>query len=215
MSGLLQRLIGQAMSLRAQGASGHASRIRSAVAVHAPVPLVPDDHAAPRTSQHAQMSGAASNETIGVRYRAPPNEVMVREAKVTPGQSPAIDRTTGADPGSQPTTRSTNVARAETAAPVALVARGPAPQFMAPARLLGEVASPRAAPAGIVANVSERRLLIDSPGSNVERPPSEVHVHIGRVEVKAVTEAAAPKKPRAPPTRPTRTLSDYLSRGRA
>jgi hypothetical protein len=160
------------------------------------------------------MSGAASNETVGVRYRAPPNEVVVREAKVTPSQPPAIDRTAGVDPGAQPATRSTNAARAE-AALAAPVPRSPAPQFVAPARLLGEVAKPRAAPAGIVANVSERRLLIDSPASNVEPPPSEVHVHIGRVEVKAVTEAAAPKKPRAPATRPTRTLSDYLSRGRA
>jgi hypothetical protein len=45
--------------------------------------------------------------------------------------------------------------------------------------------------------------------------PTEVHVHIGRIEVTAAPEPAAPKKTRPAP-RETRPLADYLARkGRA
>ena len=44
--------------------------------------------------------------------------------------------------------------------------------------------------------------------------PSEVHIHIGRIEVTAVHEAAPPRRPAAPRPPPT-SLDAYLAkRGR-
>jgi hypothetical protein len=39
--------------------------------------------------------------------------------------------------------------------------------------------------------------------------PTEVHVHIGRIEVTAVQESA-PKRTKAPPARKSTSLDDYL-----
>jgi hypothetical protein len=41
--------------------------------------------------------------------------------------------------------------------------------------------------------------------------PATVHVHIGRVDVRAVMTPAAPARPAPPPTAPRATLEDYLS----
>jgi hypothetical protein len=43
---------------------------------------------------------------------------------------------------------------------------------------------------------------------------TEVHVHIGRIDVIATPEPATPRKTRAAPPRQTRSLGDYLSKGK-
>jgi hypothetical protein len=52
-------------------------------------------------------------------------------------------------------------------------------------------------------------------GSNFQpdgrRETTEVHVHIGRIELTALPDAPAPKKKPKPATSPARSLSDYLS----
>jgi hypothetical protein len=54
--------------------------------------------------------------------------------------------------------------------------------------------------------------LTDASRSAESTPgPSTVHVHIGRVDVRAVMPPAAPVKPAARPAAPRATLEDYLN----
>jgi hypothetical protein len=51
---------------------------------------------------------------------------------------------------------------------------------------------------------------VGGTGERVQGPPA-IHVHIGRVDVRAVLPSAAPPRPAAPPAAPRATLEDYLS----
>jgi hypothetical protein len=57
---------------------------------------------------------------------------------------------------------------------------------------------------------------INERASNVRpegrREPTEVHVHIGRIEVIAAPEPAAPNKQHKSPQRSTLPLADYLAK---
>jgi len=70
-----------------------------------------------------------------------------------------------------------------------------ASQRSAVARAMHDAAKP-----GQVGGTGERE-----PG------PPAIHVHIGRVDVRAVMPSAAPPRPAAPPAAPRATLEDYLS----
>ena len=74
-----------------------------------------------------------------------------------------------------------------------------------PDALLPPVATAATSPpsAGLHATAPDRRPAGD--------PPTDVHVHIGRIEVTAVQDAAAPK-PTARHGRPPMSLDDYLAR---
>jgi hypothetical protein len=81
-----------------------------------------------------------------------------------------------------------------------------------PQLLLAEAPGPSVMPmlsTPLTNNARDSRLRIrpDAP-----REPTEVHVHIGRIEVIAAPEPAAPKKTQKPATRPTVPLADYLAR---
>jgi hypothetical protein len=95
-------------------------------------------------------------------------------------------------------------------------APGPAPElatphsvFQPPSRLLPErrndylptVSSLRAPAAAITA----------ATPATQHTQTNEVHVHIGRIDITALQDAPAERKPRAP-ARQTRPLSDYLAR---
>ena len=209
MSGVLQRLVGQAAGAVAPGTGSNAGRIRSAASVHASVPLT----SSPR--DEAGMASPPLHTADGYREsaidpRSPPREKALREPEAAARvQTPER----GLDVKSAPSAAAQSRQAVGSVSPdTALTPRQPATSATAPARLLGEVAAPRAATA-ISANNSERRLTIEAPRAAV-RTPTEVHVHIGRLEVRTTTDPA-PKKPRAPATRPTRGLSEYLARGRS
>jgi hypothetical protein len=51
---------------------------------------------------------------------------------------------------------------------------------------------------------------VGGTGEHEPGPPA-IHVHIGRVDVRAVLPSAAPPRPTAPPAAPRATLEDYLS----
>jgi hypothetical protein len=102
--------------------------------------------------------------------------------------------------------------RVERVMPMAQVPRAPGREQELPQPLLAETPAPSVMP------------LVDAPLVNAihdgdsrirpdnQREPTEVHVHIGRIEVIAAPEPAAPKKPPKPATRPTVPLADYLAR---
>lgn len=66
----------------------------------------------------------------------------------------------------------------------------------------GSVAAPR--------NSTTHPERTDGPNGDLPRPPT-VHVHIGRVDVRAIMPPAVPARPAAHPTAPRPTLEDYLS----
>jgi hypothetical protein len=97
----------------------------------------------------------------------------------------------------------------------------PPPESPAPRRTPVEARPARAADMQPQAIVSRRGFI--EPLDDRTRPfrpgrpndsgaaSSTIHVHIGRVDVRAVTPPAAPPKPAARPAAPRPTLEDYLS----
>lgn len=80
----------------------------------------------------------------------------------------------------------------------------------APTPLLGPVA-PQVPQTPLTAQVQVP--LVTAAGPEPDHEPTEVHVHIGRIEVTAV-HAPAPAKRRASTLRQTQSLTDYLARRR-
>jgi hypothetical protein len=212
MNGLLQRLAGQALGATSRGGSGTSTRIRSAASVHrhAPLGFAPREHtnspAAVRTPELARPEPAIDARAPD-RDAEPPASVarttpVSLASRPMPMPESAMPATRAA---MQPDSSPVDTPREAELRSVASVA---------PARLLQEVADARADGVDIAARLAEPRLQVNAPGGAAARTPTEVHVHIGRIEVTAASDAAAPKKPRAPASRPTRDLSDYLLRGR-
>jgi hypothetical protein len=56
--------------------------------------------------------------------------------------------------------------------------------------------------------------VIRAESKDSRAEPTEVHVHIGRIEVIAAPAPATPKKSRTAPARNTLPLTDYLARRR-
>jgi hypothetical protein len=79
----------------------------------------------------------------------------------------------------------------------------PAPALQHTQTLIKATASPsRAIPA---------RSAPDGPARQARREHDEIHIHIGRIEVAAITPSAP--RPAPPPARKTLSLEDYLRRG--
>jgi hypothetical protein len=80
-----------------------------------------------------------------------------------------------------------------------------------PQRLLAEAPAPVIVPlaSAPVFNATRKDESCIRPDNH--REPTEVHVHIGRIEVIAAAEPAAPKRPHKPATRPTVPLAEYLA----
>jgi hypothetical protein len=65
---------------------------------------------------------------------------------------------------------------------------------------------------GAVGQMGDSLKPPDSDGANESSAgPSTIHVHIGRIDVRAITPSAAPPRPAARPAVPRTTLADYLS----
>jgi hypothetical protein len=82
-----------------------------------------------------------------------------------------------------------------------------------PATLLGPMTPPASPNLSWGAGFGASLLRRQDRESGMDAP-TEVHVHIGRIEVRTAHEPPAPKKSRKP-ARETRPLADYLSRGRS
>jgi hypothetical protein len=102
--------------------------------------------------------------------------------------------------------------------------RPPARDHAAPRRGVPVAIRPAAAPSAPRSpSADSRRGTIASPLNHSAQPgraggrtgdlpgPPTVHVHIGRVDVRAVMPPAAPARPPARPAAPRTTLEDYLS----
>ena len=82
-----------------------------------------------------------------------------------------------------------------------------------PRPLLEEVEAISSPP--VIAPAAQPSLAVTvAPNGSRAAEPTEVHVHIGCIEVIAAPEAGAPKKNRAAPARNTLPLADYLARRR-
>lgn len=204
MSGLLGRLVGQAMGPRA----GTPSRIRSAVSVHAMVPVALESRemtsqlavAEPDTNRRVMM--ATELTSVPTLTATPESD---HETARAAGEPPASQR---AEAAQAPRAKDEHSTRERTTERRTMVRE----QVIAvPDRLLPETApGPVPALAAVTPAAREAREMgTDRVGSS--EPPTEVHVHIGRIDVIAAPEPAAQKKTR-PTARPSVALAEYLAR---
>jgi hypothetical protein len=113
--------------------------------------------------------------------QAPPGESIALATQYNPPPSAFADAATATTaPGSYP----------------ASARRLPPPLLAPPPDAAAESAVPRTGPYVAV-------------GATVAEPPTEVHVHIGRVELTAVTESPPPQR-KTRSARPGRSLDEYL-----
>ena len=193
MSGLLKRLAGQAIGAHAPQAM---QRVRPAMTMHAQVPAVPtreDDEsmAEPRSRVPApDPSGSQIGRAAPQRGRD-----LAFAASTSGSQSPRAHQ---AMPGRSSHTE-THERRSHE-----FTTNPPQPLF--------DEVPITSLPAGIAA-AAPAPVIVVPPREHSRNEPTEVHVHIGRIEVIAAPEPVAPKKSRQA-SRETLPLSDYLARRR-
>jgi hypothetical protein len=207
VNGLLQRLVGQAVGVQ----GGATPPVRPAAGVSAQVPVTSprdDDHvpAMPTLVQERPRSQAQNASTANPAQGAPSKEFT------TLLQSVSGDR--------QFVAQSTISRPLETRAKPPLASREPPGEHethdfvdKAPLPLLGQVKLESAPP--MIKPVTAAALPGAVTSGDSRSEPTEVHVHIGRIEVIAGPEPAAPKKNRTAPARNTLPLADYLARRRS
>jgi len=211
MSGLLQRLAGQAIGAKAAGTSSNAARVRPAASVHSQVPV-----ALPADSEPEPMLQAETPLTQSMLVERPVAGPPARSERETPR---AIHQKTSPRPAAQ--------APSPALPPIGLVPRispgdaiGLQPpettrdfESRVPQALLGELLM--GAPSPAIAPVSAPRIAVEVAAYRATSEPTEVHVHIGRIEVSAVQESGVPKKARTSAARRTLSLDEYLARRRS
>jgi len=206
VSGLLQRLAGQAMGTQANGAP----RIRSAMSVHAHmpigvardgeapwsmpglVPVVPRSQAAGPHTPTATQPASSPEFTTVMQSGEPAREPTPLANPTQPVESPSMSPLASREPPDRHASHD--------------VAEKP------PRPLLEEVEAISSPP--MIAPAAQPSLAVTVAPNGSRAEPTEVHVHIGRIEVIAAPEAGAPKKNRAAPARNTLPLADYLARRR-
>jgi hypothetical protein len=218
MSGLLHRLAQRTLN-------GNTPRVRPVApipwlatpgtfesaesATPAPESAVPHTRTASPVAHSPEAPDAALRETPDVPLPEPPvlpkaavaaiahdeTEAPVAPTFVEPGHAPPAAPTAFVTPQNPPTTAMS------TDAPTAARRSYPASARRLPPPLLAPRPDAQADPA-----VPRRRPHV---AAAVTEPPTEVHVHIGRVELTAVTESPPPqRKTRPAPT--GRSLDEYL-----
>jgi hypothetical protein len=210
MSGLLQRLAGQALNSNARAIAS--KRIRPAAGVQAQLPLGMATDGGPAILTIPQT--VTSSIDPDRRLDATPNAGETRGGGDSKGATRDFtpDRAPDAhSPALNPRTATRLEQTAASIAPLpsssALNIEGRAPQL-----LLGE--EPVAvSPLPAITPMVLRRTQGKAAQARSESEPTEVHVHIGRIEVTARQEPAVPKKARAAP-RSSVPLSEYLARGK-
>jgi len=205
MSGMLQRLVGQAMGTQASGLP----RVRSAMSVHAQAPIgLPHETAESRPelalTPAVPQQGSEPSRTPTPVQQATPREVVpaIRSAQAARESTPLAEPTPRSHSPLRPSP--TFHAAAARSAPHDFAERAPPP-------LLEEMQDVSAPPAIKPAAAVQQPLGVAANPSRAE--PTEVHVHIGRIEVIAAPEPAAAKQSR-PAARNTRSLAEYLARRR-
>jgi len=208
VSGLLQRVADQALGAHA---TRTAARIRPAMSVHAQVPMppAPED---PETQPAPRM--VADGPGWGPRQLHAPTHApgSTKDVSAAPPPAPQSARVPDARSG-QGTLVGSRVAT-RLAPPIDSPSERPSGDDAArlPPPLLDEEPVV-AAPPAIVPITPPSAASLTDPASAASTGPTEVHVHIGRIEVMATPETAAPKKRRAP-IRNALSLSDYLAKRR-
>ena len=207
MSGLLQRLAGQALG--AKGGAPKEARVRPAMSAHAQVPMgiAGDEMAVPL--EFPGLTPADETPLMPAkRTTEPRSEQMHASTQGSPiiaGQIESIVEVRAEKP---PISTSRAFAASPSGKPEFARPHESAP----PPRLLDEVQAAPLPPA--IAPVREAPWFpLRSEQSTTSAEPTEVHVHIGRIEVTAEQEPA-PAKRRVPARHQTLPLSDYLSRRR-
>lgn len=199
MNGLFQRLARQAL-----GANGAMAPIRPAASVHAMAPLMPAPREYPspiaavlgtggdeRPASERNESGASGPAARRDGMTGMPRPVtagQIRQHAYGPDEPPHATESGAPDPQA-------GIRRASV-----------------PRHLLEETVAAQASTL-IVAPAASSRPSMPPTRRNDRHEPTEVHVHIGRIEVTAAIEPGAPKKSRAAPPRNTLSLSEYLARG--
>ncbi|HEU5137488.1 MAG TPA: hypothetical protein VFU13_20260 [Steroidobacteraceae bacterium] len=222
MSGLLARLAGQALGAKAAAAKG--ARVRPAMSVHAQVPVVMDEQPQVSVPASAPIPDGERSTTQVLPSLTTDDETPLRQTRRAPataaGQPHKSSQRASVisalhDPiADEPTVKPASMPRAIT------TTHSEAPQFArplepVPSRLLDEAepAAPRISPA--IAPVRAQAPLSLRPDPSTPNAGStEVHVHIGRIEVTAAHEPVPARKKSAPPARQSVPLADYLARRR-
>jgi hypothetical protein len=212
MSGLLQRLAVQALG--ANGASANPVRIRPAASFHSQVPVgmsaqsaqdFPTPPLFTRAVPEAQDVAQRAPVTPSVRHRDTERVISngASDRQLRPPELPPV-------PGARPRGVDTAAVPAFSAPPFqssqTLESRAPQPL------LEGMPTTPTQERA--VEPITPPRMAIDAGQTHAGTEATEVHVHIGRIEVTAVQESAAPKRPRTTAPRNTLPLGEYLARRR-
>ncbi len=206
MSGLLQRLAGQALGVPVSGTP----RIRPAASVHAQVPMgIPQEvedtrpltGIAPEAPRQREQGVRASTPVAGGSLHEA--DTAIRSIETVHEIAAPTTRARAADPH-----------RAWQAGAREYAVRPPSGDFFdrTPQPLLEETRVASAPPP--IAPVAPAPRPIDAGLEETRVESTEVHVHIGRIEVIAAPEPAAPKKSPKPAVRDTRPLDEYLARRR-
>lgn len=199
MSGLLQRLAGYATIANTGGSHIGKGGIRPAASVHAtPAAVFPADVEFEQVSQ--PFSHPPGEARLAEERRAA--WIAERGLKIPLAAMSEHAAEASAFAGSQ-TVSPPRVAGITTQ----LRESSPALERRTPQALLDE---PLAAPSP-VSPITPPRMAIAAAPQPVANESTEVHVHIARIEVSAVQESAAPKRPRASSRRETQSLDEYLA----
>lgn len=210
MSGLLQRLTGQAMN--AQTGMPGASRIRPSSAVDA------------RPAQRDALPVVDVPSSLPAMREATAGFEMVRSPPAPRAKPTGLELVTRRRPESMlpdaPLDRVSPVASLDGANP------GVPPQPMAGQQEMhGQEAATRVPkpllpatavmyPPATAMHSKGAEATGDGDTARAAATPTEVHVHIGRIDVIAAAEPPAPKRTRENTVRKTQSLSEYLARGR-
>jgi hypothetical protein len=204
LTGLLQRLVNQS-----RAASADSARIRPAVSTqaHAPRGENMEDPGPHREPAHPWVSP----ETEVVEANAGTILAGLAEEPRLPTTS---TRAASVNRGAVPTTPPTPASASRSTDAVPRRAPDSARAESIPQRLLDEITpDPSTAMSGVPTLVPAPRVGSPRP-PDAAQAPTEVHVHIGRVEVIAAGDPpAATRKEHKP--RSARTLSTYLQGGRS
>lgn len=212
MSGLLQRLAGQATVANTAGTPIGAGRIRPAASVHAQVPVgTPREEGEPTTGPRLLVDTPgfkASDSQVGNNAPRPPERSRTSTENHSRSEQSLApewieERAAGIESHKITGTAPLSDALRERISHES-VARLPEP-------LLNEVTVANATPA--IIPIAPAPVISLQPPDHSRTEPTEVHVHIGRIEVIAATEPVAPKKSRVV-GRNTLPLSDYLAKRR-
>jgi len=214
MSGLLQRLAGQALGTNDAGAKGNAKRIRPAATFHAQVPLglAADSEQVVPTLRAAWP--VAAGESGAARLDQSNLQRLTNDTAPSEPRGSATSTQGGANAYLTPPLQTVAARRPLKPTELPQSTRLSTPEIRTPQPLLVEtksepVLSPSIMPA------APPRFVIDGGQTRTAAEPTEVHVHIGRIEVTAGPEAAPQKNSRSVPKRDTLPLSDYLARRRS